>query len=170
MKKEKTILLLLGVLIVVAISLMTGVGYAVEMDDTLIISDNSLLTTKQSDFKIEFTGQPTYTGNGVATLKITSPTTATMDITELNSVGDSITATFTISNKSNHIYADLYAEVTNTNTEYFKVTSLLSESTIQPKIGTSTIKLTVELIKLPQDKEERAAICTNIFANPVKSN
>ena len=170
MKKEKTILLLLVVVIVVAISLMTRVGYAIDMDDTLIINDNPILATSQSDFKIEFTGEPTYTGNGVATLKITGPTTATMDITELNSVGDSITATFTISNKSNYLYADLYAEVTNTNTEYFKVTSILSESILQPKTGTTTIKLTVELLKLPQDKEECATICTNIFANSTKCN
>lgn len=170
MRKERTILLLLVVVIVVSILLMTGVGYAVETDDILIINDNAFFVPEQSEFRIEFTGEPTYTGSGVATLKLTGPTTATMDITELNSVGDSVTAIFTIANKSNYIYADIYAEVTNTNTEYFKVTSTVSENRIEPKTGTTTLKLTVELIKLPVDNDENAAICTNIVANPVDCN
>lgn len=170
MRAERTILLLLVVVIVASILLMTGIGYAVETDDTLIINDNACLAPEQSEFIIEFAGEPTYTGNGKAILKLTGPTTATMDITKLSSVGDSVTAIFTIANKSKNIYADIYTEVTNTNTEYFKVTSTLSENRIKPKNGTTTFKITVELIKVPIYKDENAAICTNIFANPVESN
>lgn len=60
--------------------------------------------------------------------------------------------------------AEIYAEVTNTNTEYFKVTSTLSNSRIKPKEGKASLKITVELIKLPIYKEEKAYISTNIIA------
>ena len=166
MRQERIILLLVIVMVVLSILLITGVGYAVETDNTLKISDNALLSPEQTDFKIAFTGEPTYTGKGVATLKLTGPTTATMNITGLDVIGDSVTATFTIANKSNYIYADIDAKVTNTNTEYFNVTSTLSESTLEPITGKATIKITVELIKLPIDNDENATICTNLVANP----
>lgn len=167
MKKETIILLLV---IVVFILLMTGVGYAVEVDETLIISDNTRLLSEQADFNIEFTGKPTYTGEGAAILTLTGPTSATLDITELNSVGDSVTAVFTIRNNSNDIYADIYTKTKNTNTEYFKVTSTLSKNRITPKKGTATLQVTVELIKTPLNKEEKTDICANIFASPVNFN
>lgn len=166
MRQERIILLLVAVVIVLSILLITGVGYAVETDNILKISDNALLSPEQSDFKVAFIGEPRYTGKGVATLKLTGPTTATMNITGLEAVGDSVTAIFTIANKSEYIYADIYTKVTNTNTEYFNVTSTLSESTMKPKMGKTTLKITVELIKLPIDNDVKATICTNIFANP----
>ena len=159
MRQEKVILLLVVVMVVLTILLITGVGYAVE-------TDNILLSPEQTDFKIEFCGEPTYNGIGVATLDITGPTTATINVTELGNVGDSITAIFTLANKSSSIYADIYTKVTNTNTEYFNVTSTLSESKIGPQTGKTTIEITVELIKLPIYNDESADICMNIFANP----
>lgn len=164
MKKETIILLLV---IVVFILLMAGVGYAVKADETLIISDNMRLLSEQYDFNIEFTGKPTYTGEGAAILTLTGPTSAKLDIIELDSVGDSVTAVFTIRNNSNDIYADLYTNIKNTNTEYFKVTTALSKSRIKPKAGIVTFQVTVELIKKPLIKEEKTAICANIFASPV---
>ena len=166
MRQEKIILLLVVVVVILSILLITGVGYAVETENVLKISDNALLAPEQSDFKISFTGNPTYTGDGVATLKITGTTTATMNITGLESVGDAVTCIFQIENKSSYLYADIYAQVTNTNSEYFKVTSNVSKSNIKPKTGISIIKITVELIKLPINKVEKTDICANIFAKP----
>jgi len=167
MRQDRTIILLVIILVVLSILLMTGVGYAAETDSMLKISDNPILLPEQTDFKIEFLGDPKYTGNGVAKLKLTSPTTATMDITGLKKTGDSVTAIFTIANKSNNLHADIYAKVTNTNTEYFKVTSILSESTIKPKVGKTTLKITVELIKLPIDREQKSDINVSVSANPI---
>ena len=166
MRQERIILLLVVVVVILSILLITGVGYAVETDNTLKISDNALLAPEQSDFRVGFTGNPTYIGDGVAILKITGPTTATMNITGLDSVGDSVTCIFQIENKSSYLYADIYAQVTNTNSEYFKVTSDISENNIKPRKGTSNIKITVQLIKLPINSVEKTAICVNIFANP----
>lgn len=166
MRREKTIILLVVLLVVLLIVLMTGIGYAAETSDALKINDKPLLLSEQSDFKIEFTGEPTYKGKGVAKLKLTGPTSATMNITELNSVGDSVTVRFTIANKSSDLNADIYTKVTNTNTEYFKVTSTLSESTMKPKTGKTILEITVELIKLPIDREQKANIGINISANP----
>lgn len=166
MKQERIILLLVTVVVVLSIILLTGVGYAVETENTLKISDNVLLEPGQSDFMVVFSGEPTYRGKGVAKLNITGTTTATINITELKSVGDSVTAIFTIENKSDYLYADIDAKVSNTNTEYFSVTSRLEESRINPKNGKTTLEINVKLIKLPIYKEEKASICINIFAYP----
>lgn len=163
MRHDKIILLLLVVAISLAILLATGVGYAVEND---YIRDNTLLAPGQTEFKVEFNEETAYTGDGVAILKITGPKTAIINITGLENVGDSVTSIFTIENKSIELYADIYAEVTNTNTEYFKITSTLSESSVKPKLGTTNLEITVELIKLPIKNEEKANICVNIFAEP----
>ena len=166
MRKERIFLLLVTVVIVLSILLITGVGYAVETDNTLKISDKISLEPGQSDFNVEFSGEPTYRGNGLAKLRITGATTATINITELKDVGDSVTAIFTIANKSNYLYADICAEVTNTNTEYFNVTSKLLDSKINPKNGKTTLEIKVQLIKLPIYKEEKSSIYINIFAYP----
>ena len=64
------------------------------------------------------------------------------------------------------MYADISTKITNTNAEYFKVTGILSKSTISPQIGETTLKITVELIKLPIDREQKGNINISISANP----
>ena len=150
--------------------LMTGVGYAVETDQILKINDKASFSLDQPEFKVTFIEEPTYIGNGVATVKLIGETKATMKITELDSVGDYVTIMFTIGNKSNNIYADIDTSVLNTNLEYFRVTSKLSDTIINPKKGKAVLKITVELIKLPINKEQKTDISISISANPRYDN
>lgn len=166
MRQEKIILLLVVIVVILSIMFITGIGYAVETDRMLKISDNALLVPEQTDFKIAFTGVPTYKGEGCATLKITGTTTATMNITELESVGDTVICSFQVKNESDYLQANINTQVTNTNTEYFKVTSSVLDNNIKPKGGKSTIEVAVELIKSPINKVEKTAICIKIFATP----
>lgn len=170
MRLRRIILLLEVVIVILTIMLSAGVGYAIETDNTLKIIDNEGLMPEQTDFKVQFTGEPKYKGEGVATLKLTGPTTATMNVTELKKVGDSATAIWTIENTSNDLYAEIDTIVTNTNTEYFDVKVTVSDSTLRPKTGKTTVKITVELIKSPINNDEKANISTKIVANPIIYN
>ena len=90
-----------------------------------------------------------------------------MNKTGLKAVGDSIKAIFTIENQSNNIDAEIKTKVTNTNTEFFDVSTSLSEYIINHKEGKSILTITVELIKLPIENDEIAYISTDIIANPI---
>ena len=166
MRQDRIILLLVVAVVMLSALLVTGVGYALETDN-IIVSDNPQLTAEQSDFKIEFMGEPTYSGKGVTELKITGSTTAEINVTGLNNVGDFGKAIVTIGNKSSDLYAELNAKVTNTNTEYFKVSCDLSETYLEPRTGRTILKITVELIKLPIEKDETSHISIDVIANPI---
>lgn len=167
MRQEKIILSLVVLIALLSMMLLTGVGYAAETGKTLKISDNPLLVVEQRDFKIAFSGNPTYIGDGIAILERKGSTTATMNITGLKAVGDSVTAIFTIENQSNNIDAEINTKIFNSNTEFFDVSTSVSEHIINHKGGKAIIKITVELIKLPIEKNETAYISTDITAKPI---
>lgn len=166
MKQDKIILLLVMMTIVLLVLFVTGVGYAAEDENILIINNSKSLGLCQKNFNVVFSGEPTYKGEGFAELAITGPTTATLNITGLEKVGDTVTTIFTLENKSDSLYADINTEVTNTNNEYFNVTSRLTDHKISPKNGKVNIEIDVELIKLPI-YEETSYISVNIFAEPI---
>ena len=167
MRKEKTILSLVIILFMILLILCaTGIGYAAQNDNIIEKDEYEYFSWYRTDFNVVFSGKPTYRGNGLAEVEITGPRTATINITELDNVGDSVTAIFTLENKSDCLYADINAEITNTNTEYFNVTSRLTEKKISPKNGKINIEINVKLIKLPIYKEEKSSICINFFAYP----
>ena len=166
MNSEKVILSLVTILVLLAILLVSGVGDAAETDGGIKISDNILTTPTIKDFCVEFSEDVLCYGEGLIQLNITSSTTATINITQLEKAGDLAFAIITIKNKSEYLYADICAEVTNTNKEYFNVEATLSESKINPQNGETKLKISVELIKTPIEKEEKASIGMKISALP----
>lgn len=166
MKQDKIILLLVMMTIVLLVLFVTGVGYAAEDGNRLIINESKSLELCEKEFKVVFSEEPTYKGDGVAEIEITGPTTAILNITGLEKVGDTVTTIFTLENKSNSLYANINAEVTNTNNEYFNVKSRLTDNEISPENGTINIEIDVELIKIPI-YEEKSFISINIFAEPI---
>ena len=107
---------------IIAAVLLLSIAYAVVADITLNITGNVLLTAGQAaEFRVAFSGSPTYTGDGKADLKITSDTTATMDVTGLEMVGDSLTAYFDITNYSEDITAYIEVNATNNYSQYFTI-------------------------------------------------
>ena len=166
MRQEKIILSLMVFLIILSIFLFTGIGYALETDNLVISDSSNTLMQQSTGFNIAFSKETSFIGTGNAKLEVTGLTTANINISDLKMVGDYVTAIFTIENSSRDIDAELEANVRNTNTEYFKVTSLLSDRTIEAKTGKVTLEITVELIKLPIEREEKTAISTSIVATP----
>lgn len=166
MRQEKIILSLVVLVIMLSIFLFTGIGYAIETDNLMINEQNNTIIEQTNGFEIAFSKETSYRGNGNIELNITGPTTATINITNLKDIGDYATAIFTIENTSKDISAELEAKVTNTNTEYFNVTSTLSDMIIEEKTGKATFEVTVELIKLPIAGEEKTDISASIIATP----
>ena len=68
----------------------------------------------------------------------------------------------------NNDWHDIKIEVTNTNTEYFDVTSRVIDKKISPKNGKTNIEVEVELIKLPINKDQKSNIGIKISAEPIK--
>ena len=165
MKLKKIILLLEVVVIILTIMLLTGVGYAKEIN-SLQVSENNKLRIEKEEFQVKFIGKPRYTGNGVAQLEIIDNKAATMKVSGLKTVGDYVTTIWEIENSSRDLYVDIDTTVTNTNKEYFYVTSKVLNSTLKPKNGKTKIEITVELIKIPIEKDQKADICINIIGKP----
>lgn len=165
MLKDRIVLLLVMITVVLLIFLMTGIAYAIETDTILKINDSELLISESPEFKVVFTGEPTYSGNGEAEVFLINDTEATMNITGLKNVGDIVTVMFTVSNKNNDIDVELNTRITNTNTEYFKVTSNLSEEILKSRTGATNLSVMVELLKLPVKNSENTNISIDIIAN-----
>lgn len=166
MKAEKVILSLVIITAILAMLLSTSIGYAAENNDIIKINDNPMLLSETSNFKIAYVGEPTCTGEGNIEIEFTGDTSANINITGLKNVGDSATGIITIENSSKEIYADAYTKVTNTNSEYFKVTAILSNNIIEPKNGQTTLEITVELIKQPLTKQTTTSTI-KVIANPI---
>lgn len=160
MKQQKIIFLLLAVTVVLTIILTSNVGYAT-------VTGYHGYPPEQPNFRVIFTGKPSYTGDGTAKIRLTSSTTATMNIEGLSTKGDYVTAKFTIKNTSDDIYAKLYKTVTNTNKEYFKVTTVVSDNILSPRRDNAILTITVQLIKTPIDKVQTTNISVRVTASPI---
>lgn len=163
MSKNKTII---GIILVVAI-LLVAIGYAAITTLQLDISGQAQATPNQSNFSVEFTGEPEVSDPEKVTAQLDemNKLQATMNVTGLTSKGDTATAKYTIENKSTDLLANLTAETANSNTEYFTV----SYDIVEPSIGAgenTSITVTVELIKTPVSTDESSTIGVTVTAEP----
>lgn len=102
MKKRRT--LIISLLLVAALCL--GIGYAA-LARELVISSTANLSPDDSDFNIVFVSA-TPSDTSVATASVTGTgTTANYTITGLSHVGDKVTLTFEIENKTTDVDASL---------------------------------------------------------------
>ena len=90
-----------------------------------------------------------------------------MNVTGLTSKGDKETATFTIQNLSEDLSAQLTVGIENSNEEYYKVTYDLKKGTLTAG-ETTTIEVTIELIKTPIDATQETDAVVAISADPVQ--
>lgn len=167
MNSKKT--LIIGGIVLVAI-LLIAVGYAALSNITLNIKGNAGATPNDKNFSVKFTGTPSTSGTGTATATISSedPKSATFNVTGLTAKGDTATATYTISNESADLTAKLSAtSKAKTNSDYFKVTNSIANNSVT-KGGTTTITVTVELLKTPVETDVTAEIETILTAEPVQ--
>lgn len=169
MRKEKTILSLVIILFMILLILcVTGIGYAAQNDNIIEKNEYEYFSWYRTDFNVVFSGKPTYRGNGLAEVEITGPRTAKFNISEFEKVGDFVTVIFTLENQSSNIDAEISVDITNTNTEYFKVTSRVENNKINSRNGKTNVEVEVELIKLPIGADQKSDIGINILAESIQ--
>ena len=149
--------------------ILVAVGYAAITNVTLNINGTAQSGANQSNFVVEFIGTPTTGGKGTTTATIDSSvkTNGTVTVNGLTAKGDEATATYTIENTSKDLSAELTANVSkNTNTEYFDVKYNIAEPSTLEHGATTTITVTVTLIKTPIDTDPTSDIGITITATP----
>ena len=149
---RKTNAKIVGGVLVLAI-ILVAVAYAAITSTQLNINGTGNATANQSNFKVEFIGTPTTGGKGttVATIDSSVKTNGTVTVNGLTAKGDEATATYTVKNQSADLSADLSAEATSSNEEYFEVLCTLEKTTLKAQEET-TLKVTVRLLKTPIDE------------------
>ena len=165
MNKKTSIII--GVVLVVAM-ILVAVGYAVISNRILNISGQATGTPNPENFKVKFTKTQTDSNKSLATAELhpTDELKATMNVQGLTAKGDKVTATYTILNNSEDLSAKLSATTTNDNETYFTVTQKIADPTTITAGNTTTIEVTVELIKTPVTADETATIGVEITAEP----
>ena len=149
-----------GVLLLAVI--LVARAYAAITNVTLNINGTSKSQASQTNFVVQFVGEPTTGGKGTttATINTSKRTEGTVNVEGLTAKGDTATATFTVQNSSQDLSADLTAKATSSNEDYFEVRCKIEDTTL--KAGATTeLTVTVELLKTPID-ETKEDLSTNI--------
>ncbi len=162
--------LVVGAVIVAAVVIL-GVAYAAISNITLTINGSAAATPADANFTVKFSGTPTKTGK-TTEATITDDHTATLKVEGLSAKGDTATATYTITNTSADLSAKLATPaIACSNNEYFEVTTDYAASKGTITAGSSTtLTVTVRLIKTPIEELEPATVSVGITASPVQPN
>jgi len=171
-QNKKTLQIVLIVLVAV---LTLGIGYAAISAVNLIINGNATANPSDTNFKVKFlketgvTPKITSEYGGTGDIDVTSDTTATFNITGLDAVGESAVANFKVKNESNNVGAEISLSVTNSNSEYFKVTETIQDNKLQAgEETTATVK--VEMIKTPINNAVTTSITATLIATPLEND
>ena len=89
------------------------------------------------------------------------------DVTGLTKVGDYAEAVYTVRNDSNGVGAEISLSVSNSNSEYFKVTETILDNKLQAGEET-TAKVKVEMIKTPITDTVSTSITATLIASPLE--
>ena len=160
---------IVGGILLVAIVLV-AVGYAAITKVGLNIDGKAKSEANPDNFKVELIGEPQTSGDGTtnATIDTKDKTQGTMTVSGLNAKGQTAIAVYTVENKSQDLSADLTAEATSSNDEYFEVQCSLDKTTLKAQEQT-TITVKVKLLKTPIDETKEnlsTEIGVNIDAEP----
>lgn len=154
------------VAIIVAM-LLLGIGYAAIQNITLTISGTATADPSQSAYKVVFSGTSDVSDELLVKAAITDNVNATINVSGLTTEGQIESATYTVQNISTDLSADLSVLTTNSNTEYFTVTSQLEKETLEAGEAT-TVTVFVELIQVPTTDSESTVIGVQLTASPVE--
>ncbi len=142
--------------------ILVAIAYAAITNVTLNINGTSKSQANQTNFVVQFVGEPTTGGKGTttATINTSKRTEGTVNVEGLTAKGDTATATFMVQNSSQDLSADLTAKATSSNEDYFEVRCKIDDTTL--KAGKTTeLTVTVELLKTPID-ETKEDLSTDI--------
>ena len=159
-----------GLVLLIAV-LLVAIGYAAITAVPLNINGSAQATPEQTNCTVKFSGTPTVSDSSkvVAEINQQDQLKATINVSKLTAKGDTATATYTIANTSADLSAVLSATTSNTNDEFFRVTQNIAKGTVAAG-DTTTITVTVELIKTPITQDEETTIGVIITADPQQPN
>lgn len=166
-KKQLKILTFALIMVVVL-----GIGYAGITAINLVINGEATASVDQNNFKVKFLSEenvtPTITGGENNTVEVVDDLTAKFSVNTLTAEGDSEVATFRVRNDSKGIGAKIKLGLTNTNTDYFKVTEYIADSELQAGDET-TVTITVEMLKTPVESEVSTTITATLEATAIEN-
>ena len=161
---KTTKIIILGVIVSI---LILGIGYAAIQNITLNITGTAAADPSQSNFKVMFTGTPDISDSTLASAAITDDTNATINVNGLKAKGDSVSVIYTVENNSTDLSADVSVNATNSNTEYFTITSRVGKTSLLSG-ETTTVTVDVELKKTPLAGTVTSAIGVQLETIPVQ--
>ena len=94
-------------------------------------------------------------------------TSATVSVDNMTNVGDTVTLTIPVINESADIKASLSAAVENNNEEYFNVVAEPAVETLNANNATTTVTVTVSVVKVPKVADQSATFTVTLTADPV---
>ena len=147
--------------------ILLGIGYAAIQNITLNITGTAVADPSQANFKVKFIGTPDVSNDALATATITNDTNATINVTGLTKKGDSASVTYTIENDSTDLSAELSFATSNSDAEFFEVTTILGKDSLLSG-ETTTVIVDVELIKEPLVESVTTTIGVEIEAIPIQ--
>ena len=159
MREEKIIISLVTLAFILSLILFTNIGYAQE----LIYTQDASTFITDSTFNVSFNPNSTIKSPEI---NIIDSKTATLNSITLDKDNKTKVLLIPISNTSN-IAANVHTSITNTNSEYFKVASYISQSTIQPNSDDAIVELKIELLKQPIIQDVTSNITIEIHADPI---
>lgn len=147
--------------------LVLGVGYAVVTAVDLNI--NGTAAVKGADLKVSFNGETEVSDAAKVTASATKGALdATIAVKDLE-LNESVTATYTIQNEETDVNASVVeASITNDKENFFEVTTDMTTAKTVNAGGTTTVTVTVKLVKTPVlDADSTANIAVKLTASPV---
>ena len=156
------------IIAIILISVMLlGIGYAAIQNITLNVTGTAQADPNQANFTVKFSETTSVSDASKVIAAVTNDTNATINVEGLTAAGETVTATYTVQNTSDDLSADLTVETTNSNKEYFTISSELEKTSLIAGEAT-TLTVTVELIKTPITDTETATIGIQLTAAPVQ--
>ena len=177
MRQKRTFVTLL---LVIAL-LCLGIGYAVIDDITLTIGGDVKASPDGANFVVKFkdngTANVTVGPDAAVATPTASGTAAELNVTGLTAAGDTVVATWTIENTSPDLLANVSlktGEVTG-NADYFEISAEIADADEDTGIaslaavnGSTTVTVTVKLVKTPIDSDVTGTIKVELLAEPVQ--
>ena len=156
------------IIAIILISVMLlSIGYAAIQNITLNIAGTATADPSQANFTVKFSETTSVSDASKVTAAVTDETNATINVEGLTTAGETVTATYIVQNTSDDLSADLTVETTNSNEEYFTISSELEKPSLTAGEA-AQLTVTVELIKTPVTDTETATIGIQLTAEPVQ--
>ena len=93
---------------------------------------------------------------------------ATVTVSNLTNIGDTVTLKIPVINESDDIKADLSTSITNNNQEYFTVTSTTGVETLNANNATSYVNVVVTVNKVPKVDDVTGTFTVTLTAEPTE--